>query len=157
MTAVVDKRELQRKAAIKKLQAGKRALNMADADYRAMLLSHTGKTSSTQCTLAQLGVLLEFLKRAGFVDQRGANADGRKRLVPAADRQALMAMVHVALRELGHARGEVLTLAYADAICAKREWCTRVDFASPQVLHQLVGVLQHNLRAKQKQAARAAS
>lgn len=154
--------EARRKAAIKALKACVRQLQMTDPDYRAMLQARTGHSSATQCTPEQLGVVIAHLKRAGAtpppkVLARGVNADGRRRNVPTQERAPLMAKVVALLQELGRVTGNNHSLAYADAICVRNGWCTRMDFADAPVLHKLVGALQRTLNARIKAANQAAS
>lgn len=153
--------EARRKAAIKALKACVRQLQMPDADYRAMLQARTGHNSATLCTPEQLGVVIAHLKRAGAtpppkVLAKGVNSDGRKRNVPTPERAPLMAKVVALLQELGRVTGNPHSLAYADAICVRNGWCTRVDFADAPVLHKLVGALERTLRHRTQTANRAA-
>lgn len=159
--AQAERLEARRKATIKALKACVRQLQLSDADYRAMLQARTGHASATQCTPEQLGVVIAHLKRAGAtpppkVLAKGLNADGRRRNVPSADRAPLMAKVAALLQELGRVTGTPYSMAYADAICQRNGWCTRVDFADPVVLHQLVGALGRTLRHKTQAHNRAA-
>lgn len=148
-TAAALATDAKRKMCIKAIKAAQRQLAMDDDTYRAMLHARTGHSSSTLLSLSQLGLVLDWLRRAGATNPKGIHADGRKRVVPVADRQALMAKVHVLLREMAVATGTTYTMAYADAICQRNQWCTRVDFADPQTLHLLVGALSRTLRGQQ--------
>lgn len=159
--AAAERTEARRKASIKALKACVRQLGLSDADYRDLLQSRTGHASATQCTVEQLGTVIAHLKRNGAtpppkVLARGVNGDGRKRQVPNADRAPLMSKVVALLQELGRVTGNPHTLAYADAICTRNGWCTRVDFADPVVLHRLVGALERTLRFRTQAANRAA-
>jgi phage gp16-like protein len=55
-----------RRALIAKIQIAKKQLKLVDDSYRAMLVRVTGKSSSTECTDAQLVLVLEEFKRLGF-------------------------------------------------------------------------------------------
>lgn len=153
---VAERLEAKRKAAIKAVKVCQRQLQMDDATYRAMLTARTGKASATELSLNELSLILNHLRRAGAINPKGASADGRRRTVPVAARADLMAKVHALLRELGQITGQPYSMAYADAICARNNWCTRVDFADPQTLHLLVGALSRTVRAKQRAANKAA-
>ncbi len=144
--AAATRLEQRRKAAIKALKACQRQLAMEDSVYRAMLQARTGKTSAADLTVTELGVVLDHLRRAGA--NHGVHADGRKRSTPAQDRESLYRKVIALLQELAKVDGKPYTMAYADAICSRNGWCTRVDFANPQVLTNLVGALNRNLRSK---------
>lgn len=141
-----------RKKFIKAIKTKQRQLGMDDDTYKAMLLARTGQTSCTACNLHQLGVVSSYLSSLGAVDPKGINGDGRKRLAPSGDRQALMAKVSALLGELASVTGTVYTMAYADAICANNRWCTRVDFADAHILHKLVGALSRTVASKTKAA-----
>lgn len=159
--AAADRLEARRKQSIKALKACVRQLQLSDADYRALLHARTGHTSATQCTVQQLGTVIAHLKRSGAtpppkVLAKSVQADGRKRNVPTDERAPLMSKVVALLQELGRVTGQNHTLAYADAICQRNKWCTRVDFADPVVLHQLVGALSRTLRHKTAAANSAA-
>ena len=159
--ARAERLEAQRKASIKALKACVRQLGLSDADYRALLQARTGHTSAAQCSVQQLGTVIAHLKRSGAtpppkVLAKGVNADGRQRNVPSDERAPLVAKVVALLQELGRVTGQTHSLAYADAICQRNGWCTRVDFADPVVLHHLVGALSRTLRSKAAGANRSA-
>jgi hypothetical protein len=59
-----------------------------------------------------------------------------------------MGKVHAMLSDLEQCTGQPHTLAYADAICQRNGWCDRVDFASPALLHRLVGALSRTLQGR---------
>lgn len=133
---------------IKAIKAKQRQLGLDEPTYRAMLLARTGKTSCKDCTLIELGNVSGYLTAQGATNPKGLNADGRKRLATPPDRQALMGKVKALLAELHQVTGTPYTLAYADAICERNRWCTRVDFADAHILHRLVGALSHTVTSK---------
>ena len=132
----------QRSSRIAAIKASQRQLGMDDGTYRAMLLSQTGKASATALSQGELSIVLDYLRRAGAANPRDG---GRKRHAPSPERAALMGKVHALLSELEQCTGRTHTLAYADAICKRNGWCERVDFASPALLHRLVGALSRTL------------
>lgn len=143
--------------AIRAVQTKRRQLGMDDETYRAMLEARTGRSSTKELTLRELCLLAGYLSQQGAVAPSGANADGKKRVRVAAERQPLMSKVHKLLddlRELNGGQAGSYTLAYADAICAKNRWCTRVDFADTHVLHMLVGTLMRTVTSARKKANR---
>lgn len=143
--------ERQRSARIIAIKAAQRQLGMDDATYRAMLEAQTGKSSATALTLPEMAHVLDYLRRNGA---KHPNRDGgRKRVAPALDRAALMGKVHALLSELERCTGHPHTLAYADAICQRNGWCDRVDFASPALLHRLVGALSRTLQGRMSRPA----
>lgn len=54
------------RSAIAKIKIAVKELQIADEDYRLMLHRLTGQTSSTRCTDAQLGLVLDELKLKGW-------------------------------------------------------------------------------------------
>lgn len=138
---------------IKAVKTAQRQLGWDDPIYRDVLFARTGRTSSTQCSPHELGLLLDYMRQQGAINPKGTHSDGRTRLAPALERQALMKKVHALLTELRRVTGETYSMAYADAICERNRWCTRVDFASPPILHLLVGALSCTLRTKARTAS----
>lgn len=142
--AAASRTDVRRKAAIKAVKTCQRQLAMDDDTYRAMLQARTGKRSATELTLTELGVVLDHLRQAG-ANSHGIHADGRKRKAPAEDRQALYKKVCALLAALAKATGKPYTMSYADAICVRNGWCSRIDFANAEVLHRVVAALSRNL------------
>lgn len=157
--AVQDKR----RAAIKAIKTKQRQLAMDDPTYRAMLLALTGKTSSTACTLTELGTVSGYLTAQGAVPPRavskaGSSASGatQRRPVVAPERAALRAKVAALMAELRQVHAIADERAYVDAICRKNGWCSALDFADPHVLHKLVGALSRTLKARRTPEPRSA-
>lgn len=136
----------QRSARIIAIKSAQRQLGMDDATYRAMLVAQTGKSSATALTLPEMARVLDYLRRSGA--KHPSRDGGRRRVAPALDRVALMGKVHAMLSDLEQCTGQPHTLAYADAICQRNGWCDRVDFASPALLHRLVGALSRTLQGR---------
>lgn len=57
---------MTRRAAVVKVQIARKELRLDDAAYRAMLERLTGRTSSADCTDAQLGRVLDEMKAKGW-------------------------------------------------------------------------------------------
>ena len=155
----------KRKRYIKAIKAKQRQLGLDDATYRAMLLARTGRSSATQCSLTELGLVSSYLTAQGAVAPRGTAgagagrrplaASGRRPLI-AADRRALRGTVDMLLADLADEAGVTDGQAYVNAICSKNGWCTAIDFADAHILHKLVGALSHTLAAKRAKACQAA-
>jgi phage gp16-like protein len=64
--AVFDVAQQRRRSMIGKVKMAQKQLGIVEDDYRAMLLRETGQVSAANCTEAQLGRMLDALKRAGF-------------------------------------------------------------------------------------------
>ena len=149
--------EQKLKAAVIAARTKQRQLNMTDEDYRAMLFARTGKSSTKDLTLTELGLVNNYLTSLGAVNPTGANADRKKRGRPAEERIPLMNMVRKKLDELRELNGNqsgTYTLSYADAICKRNGWCARVDFADVHILHKLVGALMRTVGSERKKANR---
>jgi phage gp16-like protein len=56
----------ERRSMIGKIHIAKAQLRLVDDDYRAMLVRVTGRTSSAECSKAELHAMLEELKSKGF-------------------------------------------------------------------------------------------
>lgn len=145
-----EEEERKRKRYIKAVKAAQRQLGMEDGDYRVMLHACTGCHSATECSLSQLGAVLDHLRRVGATHPKDGS---KRRLVPTADRASLMKKVWALLAELERVTGQPHSMAYADAICQRNQWCSVVDFANPQILHQLVGALSRTLQAKARKVS----
>lgn len=151
----------KRKRYIKAIKAKQRQLGMDDATYRAMLLARTGKSSATQCTLTELGLVSSYLTAQGAVNPRGVSraatsrhpVNGGRRPVIAEDRRPLRGKVDMLLADLVDEAGVTDSQAYVNAICSKNGWCTAIDFADAHILHKLVGALSHTLKAKRAKNA----
>lgn len=120
-----------------------KAAGLDEDARRAIVLELTGCTSMSQCTLAQLGAVLDHLNRgkAGYA--------GRRRVTPAEDRAPLLAKIDALLAELHRVTGQVHTLKYADAIAKRNGWAENVDFADARGLKHIVGALNRTLQFKQ--------
>lgn len=120
-----------------------KAAGLDEDARRAIVLELTGCTSMSQCTLAQLGAVLDHLNRgkAGYA--------GRRRVTPAEDRAPLLAKIDALLAELHRVTGQVHTLKYADAIAKRNGWAENVDFADARALRHIVAALNRTLQFKQ--------
>lgn len=120
-----------------------KAAGLDEDARRAIVLELTGCTSMSQCTLAQLGDVLDRLNRGktGYA--------GRRRSTPTEDRAPLLAKIDALLAELHRVTGQVHTLKYADAIAERNGWAENVDFADARALRHIVGALNRTLQFKQ--------
>lgn len=117
--------------------------NGVDDDARRLIVKNiTGCSSMADCTLLQLGEVLDHLNRG-----KGGYA-GRKRVTPSADRAPLLEKIDALLAELHRVTGEVHTLKYADAIAKRNGWAETVDFADARALKNIVGALNRTLQFK---------
>lgn len=117
--------------------------NGVDDDARRLIVKNiTGCSSMADCTLLQLGEVLDHLNRG-----KGGYA-GRKRVTPSAERAPLREKIDALLAELHRVTGEVHTLKYADAIAKRNGWAETVDFADARALKNIVGALNRTLQFK---------
>lgn len=141
----------QLSARIIAIKTAQRQLGMDDAMYRAMLMAQTGKASASELSLPETALVLDYLRRCGATrPDHGSHVNGRNRLTPSSDRAALMHKVHTLLNALEQRSGRPHTVAYANAICQRNGWCDHVDFATPELLHRLVGALTRTLLGRSK-------
>ena len=119
-----------------------KAAGLGDDARRAIVLELTGCTSMSQCTLTQLGDVLDRLNRSktGYA--------GRRRSTPTEDRAPLLAKIDAMLAELHRVTGQVHTLKYADAIAKRNGWAENVDFADAAALRNVVAALNRTLQSK---------
>lgn len=153
--AIASAAALARKKFIKAIKTKQRQLGLDDATYRAMLLARTGKTSTTDCTLTELGLVAGYLSSVGAVSPKATRV-GKPVAAVAPDRQALRHKVNALVSELVQLTGIRDPVAYVNAILSKNGWCSTLEFADAHILYKLVGTLSHNLTCKRRAAAAAA-
>lgn len=147
--------ERRRKVQIKAIQANRRQLGLDEDTYRDMLEAQTrtsntpGKRSAADLTVSEGAKVLDWMQRSGAINPKQPNrTGGKRRPVPSAGREALMAKIHALLTELGRVTGEPHGLGYADAICKRNGWASAVDFCRDTDLHLVVGALSRTCRSK---------
>lgn len=112
-----------------------------DQDARRQLVKNlTGCASLADCTLGQLGEVLDHLNRG-----KGGYA-GRRRVTPAPERAPLLSKVDALLAELHRVTGEVYRLTYADGIARRVAKRTSLDFCDAEDLKKVVAALSNTLR-----------
>lgn len=108
---------------------------------RAVVRAITGCESMSDCSLVQLGQILDHLNR-------GNPARPRRRVTPAAERAKLIGKIEALLRELAKIQGQPVGMQYADAIAKRNGWGEAVDFCEPDALHHVVAALTRTVRWK---------
>lgn len=108
---------------------------------RAVVKAITGRESMSDCTLLQLGQVLDHLNR-------GNPAHPRRRITPAADRAPLVGKIEALLRELAKVTDRPVGMKYADAIAKRNGWAECVDFADAAALRNIVAALNRTLQFK---------
>jgi phage gp16-like protein len=64
----------ERRVMIAKIHVAKKEMQLLDDDYRAMLIEVTGRSSSADCTIAELRAMIEAMKRKGFQPRKANGA-----------------------------------------------------------------------------------
>ena len=120
-----------------------KANGVDNATRRVLVKNITGCDSMADCTMLQLGDVLDHLNRGkkGYA--------GRRRVEPAVDRAPLLSKIDALLAELHRVTGQVHTLKYADAIAKRNGWAECVDFADARALKHIVGALTRTLQYQQ--------
>ncbi|AUN95895.1 phage protein GemA/Gp16 family protein [Pseudazoarcus pumilus] len=119
-----------------------RAAGIDDAMRRDIVRRVADRTSLTECSLVELGAVLNYLNQT----QQGYA--GRRRVTPAKDRAPLLGKIDALLAELHRVTGEPHTLKYADAIARRNGWAENIDFADATALHKIIGALNRTLQYK---------
>lgn len=128
-----DASSQHRRSMIAKIQIAKKQLNMVEDDYRQALLDHTGQTSLTGCSDAQLARVLDFMKSKGF----SALPRPRTATHPMARKARAL---WISLYQLGavHNGSEQALEAFA-----KRQLkCERMAWANQRDAHKLIEALK---------------
>lgn len=133
-----DRRALRQRA----IFAACKAAGLDNDARRTLVRNLTGCTSMADCSIGQLGEVLDHLNRGkhGYA--------GRQRSTPSAERAPLLGKIDALLAELHRVTGEVHTLKYADAIAKRNGWAECVDFAEATALRHIVGALNRTLQYK---------
>ncbi|MDR0717087.1 MAG: regulatory protein GemA [Azoarcus sp.] len=104
----------------------------------------TGRASLKECTLPEIGRLLDHLNRGTPHAHGKARYEGRRRSPPAQGKAALMGKIDALLAELHRVTGVVHNLAYADAI-ARKLGVDRLEFCDVRALGDVVAALNRTL------------
>ena len=134
---LAEKLALRRRA----IFAACKAAGLDNDARRAIVKAITGRDSMSDCTLLQLGQVLDHLNR-------GNPAAPRRRVTPAADRAPLIAKIEALLRELAKVTDRPVGMKYADAIAKRNGWAECVDFADAAALKNIVAALNRTLQFK---------
>jgi phage gp16-like protein len=127
--------------AIAKIKIAVKDLGIADDDYRLMLERLTGETSSTRCSDAQLGLVLDELKRKGWRPRPAAVA--RRGSKPRAADHPLARKARalwISLHQLGEVRDP--SEAALEAFARRQLGVTRLQWAVPAESAALIEALK---------------
>lgn len=138
-----------RKSELAMIHVAKKELAMPDDEYRSILLSVTGKTSSAALDWRGRKKLLDHFKKIGF-KVKGSKA-GRARPNVGGDRVAQMSKIEAQLADAGR------SWAYADGI-AKRLFANttkieRIDFCDGAHLAKVIAALAFDAKRRARKAA----
>ena len=119
-----DASSQHRRSMIAKIQIARKQLNMVEDDYRQALFEHTGQTSLTKCSDAQLGRVLAFMQSKGF----SPLGSGKAASNPMAKKARAL---WISLHQLGavHNPSEQALEAFArrQLKCEKMRWANQRD------------------------------
>lgn len=124
-----------RRSLIAKVHVAKKELGLAEDDYRAVLLRVTGHMSAAECTEAQLGAVLDEMKRHGFV-ARPARASRRADHPSALKARALWISLH-ALGVVENPSEQAL-----EAFARRQLGCERLQWAKQGHAFRLIEALK---------------
>lgn len=141
--------EVLRKRELAAIHVAKKQLALPDDEYRSLLLSVTGKSSSADLDWKGRKLFLDHCKKLGF-KPKGAKTD---RTLPsvAQDRMARMKKIGALLADSG------LSWAYADGI-AKRLFANtthieRIEFCDGEHLTKVIAALVVDAKRRARKAA----
>ncbi len=123
----------------KLIHTAKRALQMDDDTYRALLQRIAGVESSKNLTPLGVARLIREFERLGFTAAPAKSA-GRKTPSVTVDRQALIGKINALLADA------VRPWAYADAMAQRMFRVDRVDWLDPEQTQKLVAALSIDAR-----------
>ncbi|CQR43689.1 conserved hypothetical protein [Thiomonas sp. CB3] len=136
-----------------KLHLAKAQLGLDDATYRAVLQRVTGKTSSTDCTVAQLAAVLNELIVKGFKPARAKTgrkpqaSDAPGRISPAQVRK-----IEALLSAKGSLQGSPVSWAYADALAQRLCGVQTVQWLTAAQAWKVISALQYDSHRALKKA-----
>lgn len=131
----------------KAVQAARRALNLDEDTYRSALERITGKTSSTACSRAELGAVLDFFNgrstaRTVIDGGKAAEAPPARRAAPKADHPSAgkARAMWLSLYELGVVRDP--SEAALEAFARRQLGCERMQWMDQGLNHKLIEPLK---------------
>ncbi|MND22340.1 hypothetical protein D3C80_127160 [compost metagenome] len=136
---------MTRRAAVVKVQIARKELGLDDATYRTMVERITGRTSSADCTDAQLGRILDEMKTKGWKPKvmTGGRAarPASTRVAPASSPVAKKARaLWISLHQLGVVRDP--SEAALEAFARRQLKVDRLHWAKPYHADRLVEALK---------------
>ncbi|MFC0349709.1 gp16 family protein [Undibacterium danionis] len=129
-----------RKAELAQIHIAKTQLGLADDEYRSLLLSVTGKTSSKDLTWQGRKLLLNHFKKIGFKVK--ANKAGRPAPVVTGDKTSLISKIEAQLAEAQ------LPWAYADGMAKRICKVDRIEWCDPEQLTKIIVALIKDAKRK---------
>jgi hypothetical protein len=122
-----------------------RECGLDDAGRHDVAMAVTGRRSLAECTLPEIGRLLDHLNRGRPHAHGKAMYEGRRRSPPARGKAALMGKIDALLAELHRVTGVVHGLSYADGI-ARKLGVERLEFCDVRALGDVVAAMNRTLR-----------
>ncbi|MBG6243254.1 MAG: regulatory protein GemA [Candidatus Symbiopectobacterium sp. Dall1.0] len=132
---------IQQRRMIGAIKAGQTALGWDDVTYRSVLARLTGKSSSTQCTVSELGQVKEYMHQQGY--PRKAKKHGRKPSVPAS-KKTVLGKIEALLADAKR------PWQYAETMAQHMFGVRYVDWLDSQQLTKLMQALIIDAKRRQK-------
>jgi phage gp16-like protein len=130
--------DVLRKNELAKIHLAKKQLALDDDEYRAIMLSVTGKQSAADLDWQGRHKLLNHFKKIGF--KVVAKAAQRPRPAVARNRQALIGKIEAQLAEAK------LPWAYADAMAKRICKVDSIQFCTPEHLGKIISALSYSAK-----------
>lgn len=132
--AVFDAASQARRALIAKVKIAVKDLDMADDDYRFLLLQTTGQTSAANCSEEQLLKMVDQLKRRGFQPKL---AKGKAANHPGAGKARALWISLGHLGAIANPSEQAL-----EAFATRQLKCERLQWADAQQVYKLIEALK---------------
>lgn len=141
--------DVLRKRELAAIHVAKKQLGLPDDEYRSLLLSVTGKSSSADLDWKGRKLFLDHCKKLGFKSKASKTARALPSVAP--DRMARMKKIGALLADSG------LSWAYADGI-AKRLFAStthveRIEFCDGEHLAKVIAALVVDAKRRARKAA----
>ncbi len=123
-------------SAMIKIHIAKKQLNLADEDYRAILIAKGGVSSSKDLDHAGRDRVLAYFQTLGFKPKAAANPKRPTRPTPAPEKLKLVRRIRAQLISLDR-----LPDTYADGIAKQMFGVDFYEWATPEQLHKISAAL----------------
>ncbi|MYM80558.1 DUF1018 domain-containing protein [Duganella sp. FT50W] len=133
--------EQQRKADLALIHVAKKALQLDDDAYRAILVNVTGKSSSASLNTDERQAVLDRFKKVGFKIEK--NNAGRTKPKAAPQRAQLVNKIEAQLADAKR------PWAYADGMAKRICGIERIEFCQSEHLVKIIAALSYDAKRRQ--------